>query len=209
MSHRHVVLFAPLLLSLLLGGLSHALSPLEKEDPTERRAERLLSFREKRDRFFKEDSRSPLKEPDRKHFKGLSYFPIDLAYAIVGTIDGYAQEPRPTYVTLPTNKGTGKRYVRYGRFRFRLDGRDYVLQVYRPLGETELFLPFKDRTSGAESHADGRYLFVEHVPAGKVLIDFNRAYNPFCEYNEKYTCPLPLQENWLPIPVRAGEKRFR
>ncbi len=73
----------------------------------------------------------------------------------------------------------------------------------------EPFFPFKDRTSETETYPKGRYLFTETMPGGRVLIDFNRAYNPFCEYNEKYTCTFAPEENWLGIAIRAGEKRFR
>jgi uncharacterized protein (DUF1684 family) len=90
-----------------------------------------------------------------------------------------------------------------------LDGKECVLQIYRPLASDELFLPFEDRTSGIETYERGRYLYIEPMPDGRVLIDFNRAYNPFCHFNEKYTCPYASEENRLDIPIRAGEKRFR
>jgi hypothetical protein len=77
------------------------------------------------------------------------------------------------------------------------------------LGGGEFFLPFKDKTSGTETYSDGRYLYIEPISGGKVLIDFNRAYNPFCAYNEKYTCPFAPKENWLGTAIQAGEKRFR
>jgi uncharacterized protein (DUF1684 family) len=179
-----------------------------EENPLEDRVEKLKTFRERRDRFFKEDPNSPLKEFDRKNFKGLRYFPIDMRYTMVGVIKPYS-DSKSLYVYLPTNKGRDKKYVRYGYFRFKWEGREYVLQVYRPLGGGELFLPFKDKTSGKETYPDGRYLPIETMPEGKVLIDFNRASNPFCEYNEKYLCPFAPQENWLPIEIRAGEKRYR
>jgi len=177
-------------------------------DPMERREERLKVFRAKRDQFFKEDPHCPLKEADRKKFKGLLYYPINLQYAMIGSIERYPTEPKPTYVNLPTNKERERKYVKYGRFKFRWEGREYALEIYRPLGGGELFLPFKDKTSGTETYPDGRYLYIETMPAGKVLIDFNRAYNPFCAYNEKYTCPFAPKENWLEIPIQAGEKRF-
>jgi uncharacterized protein (DUF1684 family) len=177
-------------------------------DPMERREERIKAFRQRRDQFFKEDSHSPLRQMDRKGFKGLIYYPIDLRYAMVGTIHRYPIDP-PLYVNLPTSKGREKKYVKYGFFKFRSERREYVLQIYRPLGGGELFLPFKDKTSGNETYSEGRYLFIEPMAGGKVLIDFNRAYNPFCQYNEKYTCPFAPRGNWLDIAVRAGEKRFR
>jgi len=175
----------------------------------ERREEKTKIFREKKDRFFKEDPRSPIKEIDRKRFKGLIYYPIDLNYAMTGTIEKFPTEPKPVYVILPTNKEMGRKYVKYARFKFKWEGKEYVLQIYRPLGGGELFLPFKDKTSEAETYSRGRYLYIEPMPGGKVLIDFNRAYNPFCQYNEKYTCPLAPEENWLRIAIRAGEKRFQ
>jgi len=175
----------------------------------ERRVEKLKAFREERDTFFRTNSRSPFTEEQRKGFKGLLYYPIDLSYAMVGPVEKYPRDPKPIYVTLPTNKGKDKRYVKFGRFPFRVRGKTHVLQIYRPLAEDGFFVPFKDATSDTETHREGRYLFIEQMPAGKVLIDFNRAYNPFCEYNEKYTCPVAPAENWLEIPIRAGEKRFR
>lgn len=200
----------------LVGGRSNLPYSKGEEYPMEQREERLKSFREKRDRFFKEDHQSPLKEADRKKFKGLIYYPINIKYAMSGSIIKYSTEPKPLYITLPTNKEVGKKYVKYGQFKFKWEGKEYVLQIYRPLGGGELFLPFKDKTSGTETYLKGRYLYVEPMPGGsqsirteKVLIDFNRAYNPFCQYNEKYTCPFAPEENWLDIEIRAGEKRFR
>ena len=178
-------------------------------DPMERRDEKLKAFREKRDQFFKEDPQSPLKGGDQKKFKGLLYYPIDLKYAMVESIERYPVEPKPFYANLPTNKGTEKKYVKYGRFKFSWMGKEYILQIYRPLGGGELFLPFKDKTSETETYPHGRYLFIESLTGGKVLIDFNRAHNPFCAYQEKYTCPYAQEENWLGIAIRAGEKRFR
>lgn len=181
----------------------------EGEDPMEKRGEKIRVFREKRDLFFKEDRHSPLKENVRKKFQGLVYYPIDLKYAVIGSIEKYPTDPKPIYVNLPTNKDREKKYVKYGRFKFKLEGKEYTLYIYRPLGGGDLFLPVKDNTSGLETYPEGRYLNIEPMPGGKVLIDFNRAYNPFCEYNEKYTCPFAPKENWLDIDIRAGEKQFR
>ena len=198
-----------LLSILLLAGKSALPLTKEEENPVERREEKLKAFREKRDRFFKQDAHSPLKETDQKKFKGLLYYPIDLKYAVTGSIEKYPTDPKPIYVNLPTNKEREKKYVKYGRFKFKLDNKEYILHIYRPLGGGELFLPFKDKTSGIETYPEGRYVNIEPMPGGKVLIDFNRAYNPFCEYNEKYTCPFAPGENWLGIEIRTGEKRFR
>ncbi len=201
-------LFISCLGFLLLSGRPDISSKEGEGDPMEQREEKLKTIREKRNLFFKEDPRSPLKESERKTFKGLLYYPIDLRYAMIGSIERYPIDPRPIYAHLPTSKGTEKKYVKYGRFKFGWTGKEYVLQIYRPLGGGEPFLPFKDKTSEADTYPKGRYLFIETMPGGKVLVDFNRAYNPFCEYNEKYTCTFAPEENWLGIAIRAGEKRF-
>jgi len=208
--HRRWIFFSiASLYFFFLAGKLDSLPAQGGENPSEQREQKLRDFREKRDRFFKEGSQSPLKEGDRKKFKGLSYYPIDLNYAMVGAIERYPTEPKPLYVTLPTNKEMGRKYVKHGRFKFEREGKTFTLQIYRPLGGGELFLPFKDRTSETETYPKGRYLSIEPMPGGKVLIDFNRAYNPFCQFNEKYTCPYAPEENWINIAIRAGEKRFR
>lgn len=181
----------------------------EEDDPMARREEKIRIFREKRDRFFKEDPNSPLKEIDRKKFRGLLYYPVDLKYAVTGSIEKYPTYPKSIYINLPTNQEREKKYVKYGRFKFQLDKKEYMLHIYRPLGGGDLFLPFKDKTSEMETSPEGRYLPIEYMPDGRVLIDFNRATNPFCQYNAKYLCPFAPEENWLAVEIRAGEKRFR
>jgi uncharacterized protein (DUF1684 family) len=209
MKKRLLLFSISFLALLLLVGEPNPLLSEEEENPMEKREEKLKAFREKKDRFFKEDPYSPLKESDRKKFKGLSYYRIDLKYAMVGAIERYSAEPKPVYIILPTNKEVGRKYVKYGRFKFKWEGKAYTLQIFRPLGGGELFLPFKDNTSAIETYSEGRYLYIEPMPSGKVFVDFNRAYSPFCQYNEKYTCPFAPKENWLEIEIRAGEKRFR
>jgi hypothetical protein len=194
---------------LLLLGAQFDLILSKAENLVEGREKEVKAFRIKKDRFLKEDSQSPLQEDSRKKFKGLRYFPYDLRYVIVGSPEPYPTEPKSIYVNIPTNKGKERKYVKNGCFRFKWEGKECVLQIYRPLGGGELFLPFRDKTSGIETYPEGRYLYIEPLPGGKVLIDFNRAYNPFCEYNEKYICPFAPRENWLEIAVRAGEKRLQ
>jgi uncharacterized protein (DUF1684 family) len=209
MKQRGLLFLIPCLCLILMGGKAEPPISQGDEDPMERREEKLKIFREKKDRFFKEDSQSPLNESDRKKFRGLIYYPMDLQYAMIGSIEKYPTEPKPVYIDLPTSTERVKKYVKVGRFRFKWKEKEHQLQIYRPLGGGELFLPFKDKTSETETYPEGRYLYVESMPGGKVLIDFNRAYNPFCQYNEKYTCPFAPKENWLDINIRAGEKRFR
>ena len=179
------------------------------EDPTGQIEEKIRTYRKDKDKFFKEDFRSPLREAVKREFTGLKYYSINLKYVVRGATERFPAGAKPLYVNLPTNKGRERKYVKQGRFKFKWEGKEYVLQVYRPLGGGDLFLPFKDMTSGTETYPQGRYLYIEPIFEGKVLVDFNRAHNPFCEYNEKYTCPFAPTENWLDIPIQAGEKRFQ
>jgi hypothetical protein len=88
------------------------------------------------------------------------------------------------------------------------------LQVYKTISyEDILFVPFRDLTSGKETYGAGRYLDLkagkDQTPTGKWLLDFNKAYNPWCAYSEDYACPLTPPENWLNVPIYAGEKDYK
>ena len=100
-------------------------------------------------------------------------------------------------------------YTRAGILRFAVDGQPAQLTLFAQEDQHELFVPFRDSTSGKDSYPAGRYLEVEPPDAsGQVSVDFNLAYNPYCAYNPEYSCPLPPVENWLKVPIRAGEKTF-
>ena len=109
------------------------------------------------------------------------------------------------------SRGDVREFLRWGEFRFNIGGEECTLQAYKSRSEEEgLFVLFRDTISGAETYAAGRYLDLDPdrdpTPEGKWILDFNRAYNPWCAYSEAYTCPLVPLENWLKVPVRAGEK---
>jgi uncharacterized protein (DUF1684 family) len=169
-------------------------------------------FRKERDRFFKTAPNSPLEESDKPHFRGLRYFPIDLKYRFDGKIERYIiniNNPE-YYATFLTNKGPKKRYIRYGRFRFALEGKAYSLELYKSILGDTIFIPFYDKTNGHETYEGGRYLDAEILmPGYQIVVDFNYAYNPSCAYNEKFVCVLPLEENRLGAEIRAGEKKFK
>jgi uncharacterized protein (DUF1684 family) len=173
--------------------------------------EGIKNFRKERDAFFKSHERSPLRFADKLKFGNLRYYPVDVEYRFVGKIDRYVLDTRDPqyYATFMTNKGTKKRYVRYGQFPFTLKDKKYVLQLYKSILSDALFIPFKDKTNGKETYSGGRYLDAEiFVPEYEATIDFNMAYNPSCAYNEKIICALPPEENALDIEIHAGEKKF-
>jgi hypothetical protein len=171
----------------------------------------VLEWRKERDDFFKNHVRSPLSPKEKKNFKGLSYYPLDPKYIFSGEIERYVfhiHNPK-YYATFLTNKGTNKRYLRYGKFRFNLNGKGYAVEIYKSILSDTLFIPFKDLTNGKETYEGGRYIDAEILPGYKMVLDFNMAYHPSCAYNEKFICVLPPRENMLDILIKAGEKNFK
>jgi uncharacterized protein (DUF1684 family) len=170
--------------------------------------QRVLEWRRERDEFFESHQRSPLIPKEKKKFKGLKYFPFNPKYVFAGEIERYIfhiNNPK-YYATFLTNKGTNKRYIRYGKFHFNLDGKEYTIEIYKSILSDYLFIPFKDKTNGKGTYEGGRYMDAEILPGYKMVLDFNMAYHPSCAYNEKFICVLPPKENTLDIEIRAGEK---
>ena len=172
---------------------------------------RVKQWRKERDQFLKTHERSPLSPSEKKNFNGLKYYPFNPQYVFYGEIERFIlhiNNPR-YYATFLTNKGTNKRYIRYGKFHFTMDGKKYTVEIYKSILSDTLFIPFQDKTNGKETYEGGRYIDAELLPGYKMILDFNMAYNPSCAYNEKFICVLPPKENILDIPIRAGEKNFK
>jgi uncharacterized protein (DUF1684 family) len=108
---------------------------------------------------------------------------------------------------METTNGKEQVFRRYGIVHFEVDGAAAQVTLYSSAGSHEVFLPFRDATSGKETYGAGRYLDLR-AHGDEVVIDFNYAYNPNCAYNPDWNCPLPPAENWLKVPIRAGEKTF-
>jgi len=203
------VLLITAMLLLVQGIPATAWGEDQKEIATQE--QRLMKLRKERDAFFKSHQRSPLLPQDKKAFKGLRYYPFDPKYVFSGQIGRYIfniNNPK-YYATFLTNKGTNKRYLRYGRFHFGLDGREHVIEIYKSILSDTLFIPFKDDTNEKETYEGGRYIDAEILPDYQMVLDFNTAYNPSCAYNEKFVCVLPPRENVLDVEIRAGERNFR
>jgi uncharacterized protein (DUF1684 family) len=171
----------------------------------------VMEWRKDRDEFFRTHQRSPLPPAEKKLFKGLKYYPFDCRYVFSNQIERYIlhiNNPK-YYATFLTNKGTNKRYIRYGKLKFNLNGEDCTIEVYKSILSDMLFIPFKDMTNGKETYEGGRYIDAEILPGYKMLLDFNMAYYPSCAYNEKFICALPPRENMLEIEIKAGEKNLK
>jgi uncharacterized protein len=179
---------------------------LNREDEeTWRRA--LARFRREKDEFFKTSHDSPLPHQDRTGFTGLRYFDPDPALRFEAKLQRYAA---PEALVLTTSKGTRQLFNRVGHFDLVVDGTPVPLHAYQSAEREDpsLFIPFRDPTSGKESYGAARYLDLEVEHDDEYVPDFNYAYNPYCAYSEDYVCPLPPQENWLKVPIRAGEKKY-
>ena len=162
-------------------------------------------FRKSKDDFVATDHRSPLTDEQRRDFHGLSYYDEDPALRLELDLEEF--EDRET-IEMQTGTGDVAQYVRLGRVSFSVDGEEAALTVFGDDHGHELFLPFADATSGEGTYGAGRYLDVQRH-GNRLLVDFNYAYNPYCAYNDAWSCPLTPFENRLAVPIRAGEKEFK
>jgi uncharacterized protein (DUF1684 family) len=163
----------------------------------------LEEFRAEKNQFFGGHPQSPLTREQRKNFHGLNYFVENNALRLEVKVDEFPVKER---FEMPTSTGSVQIYEKYGRFKFTVDGSEAELTIYR--SEHGFFLPFVDSLAGSETYAAGRYLEPEALPGNHFLVDFNLAYNPYCAYNEMWSCPIAPAENRLKVAVRAGEKLF-
>ena len=163
--------------------------------------------------LFKDASKSPLKKKDLQNFKGLDFFPLDSSYVVTAQLTFTPKAP-----TFEMKTTTFRRvlYKSFAIANFNFEGKNYKLTIYKSqdyeTDKDELFLPFTDDTSGDESYGGGRYMDL-HISDifnnNKIILDFNNTYNPYCAYNERYSCPITPKKNHLNIPIKAGVKTFK
>ena len=166
----------------------------------------LSEFRQTKDENFAAGHDSPLTEHQTHDFKGLRYFDENPGLRFVVEPEEFESQDA---VEMQTSTGDVAQYVRWGSITFEVGPQKAQLTLMKDEGSGEYFLPFADATSGHETYGAGRYLEVEELPDGKLLVDFNYAYNPYCAYNESWSCPLTPAENRLTVAVRAGEMSFK
>ncbi|MCE6992528.1 DUF1684 domain-containing protein [Dyadobacter sp. CY323] len=169
-----------------------------------------LAFRDNYKKEFLHSENSPLKKADLPF---LQFYEPDSAYRVVAKFE----KSRGQSFEMPTYSGVNKTYVKYGTLKFRVNGKKQKLNVYRSLSLQQLakykdylFVPFKDKTNGVDSYGGGRYIDMKttDIKNNTYVLDFNKAYNPYCAYSDGYNCPIPPAENHLLIPIAAGEKKF-
>ncbi len=166
----------------------------------------LADFRRSKDQFILNDHHSPLTEEQRRDQRGLHYYDEEPALRFAASLEPFGDQE---IVELQTSTGDVSRFQRLGSISFAVEGEPASLTVYRDPDGGDYFVPFADATSGKETYGAGRYLELQTLPNGQVLADFNYAYNPYCAYNEMWSCPLTPGENRLSVPIRAGEKSYK
>ena len=168
----------------------------------------ILQFQKDLNAEYKNPEESPLTPQEQEEFKGHSFYPIDSTYRVVAQ---FRKIEGPEEIQFPTSSGAIKTYDTYALATFELKGNTYQLPVYqshalRQMEEYKdyLFLPFTDYTSGVETYGAGRYIDLRIPEGNTIVIDFNKAYNPFCAYSPNYSCPIPPEANDLKLEVNAG-----
>jgi uncharacterized protein (DUF1684 family) len=147
--------------------------------------------------------------PEKNSFDHLLYYPPDRGYAVNAR---HLELSDPDEIEMLTSRGLKKTFYRYARIRFQLDGEDQELTAFKSKltgeGSGSLFIPFRDSTAGRETYGAGRFLDVDEPQAEHFVLDFNRAYNPLCNYSPAFNCPIPPRENHLGVAIRAGELTY-
>lgn len=167
-------------------------------------------FQKNLNAVFKDASTSPLNTKDLKQFSTLDFFPLDSNFVVRAKIE---RTPNSDFFDMKTNTQRFSKERVYGIVIFNLKGIEYRLNIYQNKSAlenqtNELFLPFLDDTNGITTYGGGRYLDLQIPTSDSLWIDFNRAYNPYCAYNERYSCPIVPRDNYIPTRVTAGVKRY-
>jgi hypothetical protein len=174
-------------------------------------AQQIKRWRKEKDRFMESSSSSPFEA--KANFVGLKYFEPNTDWKLDAQVQMLSKAEESIFWT---NDGKKSIYLKLAFIKFDYQGNTYSLYAYRQKnasktkdGKEELFVPFKDKTNGKESYQSGRYIDLKiEENTQKTTIDFNYAYNPYCVYNYRYSCPLIPKENILPIRIEAGEINY-
>jgi uncharacterized protein len=200
-------IFIILLLMTLVAVGFYSLQPAGTDEVYRQQIEK---ERKEKDDFMRNNSESPFADSTAL-FTGLAYFTVDERYRLSANL--VPIENKKT-VTLATSDGLEKRYLEYAYTEFSVEGKDCKLLILEimdmgPFRGT-LFLAFADATSATETYGAGRYLDIKKVPGStSITLDFNKAYNPYCAYTDKFSCPFPPRENMLEVAIKAGEKNYQ
>ena len=170
---------------------------------------KLNKSRSEKNHSFRQSDGSPLSAEQKAQFDSLKYYPAQLLFVIDAAISRNAH-PDTTLIQMSDNRA--EQYLNWGQAKFEIDDKPQHLGIYLKASgkDSTLFIPFTDLTNGHETYGGGRYLDVPlpEANATEIKLDFNQAYNPYCAYNNEYSCPVPPAENRLQATIAAGEKSF-
>lgn len=197
------VFISAVLFSVFLSGCTYEPTPYEIE---------INNYWNELNTEFRDPHQSPLKPEDRKNFTELERFPTDEDFRVTAT---FVADSGKEKLVMATSDYDRKYYRMAGKLKFVLHGDTFSLGAYRnagvpamPAAANKFFVPFTDKTNGKDTYMGGRYLDLEFLPdtTTSVVVDFNKAYNPYCVYNENFSCPIPPLENHLNTEIKAGAK---
>ena len=171
----------------------------------------LTEFQKELNASFKDVTKSPLAKNDRQNFVSLDFFDFDSSYVVKAVL---IPSSKDSIFNMKTNTDRMHSYNKYGKIKFKLNENYYELNVYKDnelitdQTDDELFLPFYDNTNGITTYSGGRYIDLKFSKDSIIYIDFNKAYNPYCVYNYKFSCPIVPNVNYLALDIRAGVKDY-
>lgn len=173
----------------------------------------IVAFQNHMNSEFADPEESPLTSEDLKKFKELEFFDIDTSYVVKAD---FVRTPYESPFAMPTSTDRMPMYVKYGEAYFEINGKPFILNIYQNqelIIKAEyvdyLFIPFTDKTNGKTSYGGGRYLDMRIPEGNKITLDFNKAYNPYCAYSGRYSCPIPPSENDLSVSIPVGVKAYK
>ncbi|MBF9236979.1 DUF1684 domain-containing protein [Hymenobacter sp. BT683] len=165
--------------------------------------------RKEKNKSFRQSENSPLATAEKASFDSLKYYPANLEFVINAAI---SRNEKPDTVTMQMSDNRTEKYLNWGKAKFDIEKKPQQLTIYLKASgkDSTLFIPFTDLTNGSETYGGGRYLDapVPKLNVGELKLDFNSAYNPFCAYNNEYSCPVPPADNRLQVAIPAGEKSY-
>lgn len=171
---------------------------------------KIEKYRTEKNDEMKNDPSSPFNAKVKIEFHDLKYFNVDPSFVFRSML--YEFEPKDT-VTIYGTKGEPRKTIRFGYVVMTYQNKQYKINVYQGStinGQIYYSIWFTDKTTNNESYGVGRYIDFEKVddPNNEYEIDFNLAYNPYCAYSPDYSCAIPTKEDFIPVEIRAGEKKF-
>lgn len=169
-------------------------------------------YRKSLNKTFKSKKKSPLPYADIVNFKGLDFFEANERYKVTAI---FIKNEKPVTFKMKTSTSRLPAYVKYGTVKFVIDDNTYTLNLYQGVAsevskkyKNHLFLPFTDLTNSVETYEGGRYIDIFIPESNTIIIDFNKAYNPYCAYSHRYSCPVTPVENTLDTRIEAGVKAY-